>query len=354
VEDAYGNAVTGDNTDKVTLTLQGGAGGTLSGTNPVTVSGGVATFSNLSVNTQGSGYALSAASGSLKGITSASFNVTSPSTTIEDFENSDNWNLVGSNYLDAYMAPWAAHDGNYGLDQPVSNEWMYRSDAGAKVKAGDTLSVWLQFSAVADGRAYFGFGASASGTLSLVAAPNTGQLILQKNISYGFTNLAAVNYSNYQPDQWYRLEVDWGKSGTIVGKLFDSDGVTLLASVQAKTTAITSGGIAFRATGTSGSGDDKYWDTVTATYGVNAFTTRTVGHATTPFGGVVFTTPAMPAAPGPQGSGGQTLQTVGAPVPGSFGYFAPVWPGTGNGTQSTQTAAPPAWGEEWTQVLWTL
>jgi len=48
--------------------------------------------------------------------------------------------------------------------------------------------------------------------------------------------------------------------------LFDSNGTTLLGSVTATATAITSGGIAFRATGY-----DKYFDTVTATHGVNSF-----------------------------------------------------------------------------------
>jgi hypothetical protein len=44
--------------------------------------------------------------------------------------------------------------------------------------------------------------------------------------------------------------------------------------VTASTTAITSGGIAFRATGS-----DKFWDTVTATHGVNNFAIQTGDHA---------------------------------------------------------------------------
>ena len=125
------------------------------------------------------------------------------------------------------------------------NDWIYRTDAGAQLHAGDTVSVWLQFAGAADGRAYFGFGASSSGTLSLVAAPNTGQLILQSNPGFGnFNNLAAVN-TTYLANHWYRLEVDWSKTGAILGKLFDSNGTTLLTQVSASTTAITSGGIAF-------------------------------------------------------------------------------------------------------------
>jgi hypothetical protein len=130
------------------------------------------------------------------------------------------------------------------------------------------VSVWLKFAGSADGRAYFGFGATATGTLALVAAPNTGQLILQLVSGYNtYTNLAAVNQI-FQANHWYRLEVDWGKNGKVVGKLFDSNGTSLLKQVTAATTAITSGGFSFRAIG-----HDKYWDTVTATYGVNNFTT---------------------------------------------------------------------------------
>ena len=266
VLDAYNNLVTSDNTDRVAVKFGANPGAaTLGGATTVTVSGGIATFGNLSINVIASGYTLTASSGTLTGATSASFNVTPNSTVIEGFETSDSWNVANGYYLNAYLAPWAAHDGNYGLDQYNGQQWMYRSDAAAQVARGDTISVWLQFAGSADGRAYFGFGASAAGTLSIVAAPNTGQLILQNNVGWNFTQLAAVN-QRYLPNHWYRLEVDWGASGTIVGKLFDSNGTTLLNSVTAATTAITSGGIAFRAIGS-----DKYWDTVTAQYGVNSF-----------------------------------------------------------------------------------
>ncbi len=267
VLDQYGNLVTTDNTDQVTVALGSNPGaGTLGGTTTVTVSGGVATFNNLSINNAGNGYTLVASSGALTGATSAAFNVSSAGTVIEGFETSGSWFVTGSGSVTAYRTTRAAHDGTYGLDMYSGNDWLYRSDAAAQVKAGDTLSVWVRFNTSANGRAYFGFGASSAGTLSLVAAPNTGQLILQSNVGYGFTNLAAANQL-WQANHWYRLEVDWGSSGTIVGKLFDSNGTTLLRSVTASTTAITSGGIAFRATGNY----DKYFDTVTDTYGANNF-----------------------------------------------------------------------------------
>src|SRR5439155_14293053 len=74
----------------------------------------------------------------------------------------------------------------------------------------------------------------------------------------GFANLAAVSQT-YQVNHWYRIEVDWNVGGSIVGRLFDSNGTTLLKTVKATTNVITSGGIAFRAFG-----HDKYWDTVAA------------------------------------------------------------------------------------------
>ncbi len=271
IVDAYGNVETGDNTDQVSLAFGTNASGaTLGGTTTQTVAGGVATFNNLTVSAAGTGYTLVATSGTLTSHPSASFNITTgyqgTGNLIEGFENpNENWYVTGYGYDTAYLNTAAAHDGTYGLDL-TGQDWFYRTDAGAQVKAGDTLSVWVQFAGAANGRAYFGFGASSAGTLSIVAAPNSNQLILQSNVGWGYTDLAAVNQT-YQPNQWYRLEVDWGTSGTIVGKLFASNGTTLLNSLTAHTTAITSGGIAFRAIG-----NDKYFDTVTDAPGVNNFT----------------------------------------------------------------------------------
>src|SRR5262249_39376904 len=66
-------------------------------------------------------------------------------------------------------------------------------------------------------------------------------------------------------NHWYRLQVDWGATGAITGKLFDSNGTTLLKTVTGTSTAITSGGIAFNGTGAN----LKYWDTVQRTPGVD-------------------------------------------------------------------------------------
>ncbi len=89
----------------------------------------------------------------------------------------------------------AKHDGSFGLfGQSVygqTSEWIYRADAAVTTKQGDTFSAWLWRSnvesTVADGgRSYLGFGASAAGTYSAVMAPNTSELIIQKNEGYNF------------------------------------------------------------------------------------------------------------------------------------------------------------------------
>jgi uncharacterized repeat protein (TIGR03803 family) len=73
IEDQYGDLETGD-TSNVTLSIATGPG-SLGGTATVAALGGIATFSNLSLDAVGT-YTLSAADGSLAGATSSSFAVT--------------------------------------------------------------------------------------------------------------------------------------------------------------------------------------------------------------------------------------------------------------------------------------
>lgn len=288
--DAYNNLVVSDNTDQVSLTIGNNpAGGVLAGSTTAIVSGGVATFGNLSIDKAGTGYKFAASSVSTS-IDSNAFNVTNPqaTNTIEGFEtgNLSAYKVLGGKATSASVSAAAAHDGAYGLSDTNGNDWVYRTDAAVQMKAGDTVSIWLRFTGTPNGRAYFGFGASAAGTLALVAAPNTNQLLLQKvnfttNASSGgaFKQFAAVSQT-WQANQWYRLEVNWSTSGQIIGKVFASDGVTLLKSVQAVqptgSPAIISGGIAFRAFGTS----VKSWDSVQLTPGVNSFARLVTAPAT--------------------------------------------------------------------------
>jgi len=72
VEDQYGNIVTND-ASNVTLAVAGGPGG-LSGTVAATAISGIATFSNIILDTAGN-YTLTASDGGLASATSSSFTV---------------------------------------------------------------------------------------------------------------------------------------------------------------------------------------------------------------------------------------------------------------------------------------
>ena len=75
-QDAFGNVVT-TFTGSITMAIGTNPGaGTLAGTATVTAAIGVATFSNLSINSAGTGYTLAASSAGLAAATSTTFNVT--------------------------------------------------------------------------------------------------------------------------------------------------------------------------------------------------------------------------------------------------------------------------------------
>src|SRR5262245_27906144 len=178
----------------------------------------------------------------------------------------------------------AAHDGPFGLQLETFTEWMWRNDSAVAVQQGDTISAWVQAAGEPTGRVYVGFGASATGTLSMVLGGNTNTLILQRNTNFGFTDIAVVPQT-WVANKWYRFEVVWGVGGGITGRLFDSDGTTLLNTVTATDTTITSGGLAFRAFGLThyvdsvrkGGHRNDDWYSITVIQGRLQFETSTPG-----------------------------------------------------------------------------
>src|SRR5439155_1527430 len=77
VLDAFGNLVSSDTSTVTVAIASNPGGGTLSGSTTATVSGGTATFANLSINRAGSGYSLAATDAALGGATSDPFNIAS-------------------------------------------------------------------------------------------------------------------------------------------------------------------------------------------------------------------------------------------------------------------------------------
>src|SRR5262249_38126763 len=119
VQDANGNTVTSD-TSTVTLTLSSGtfAGG--SNTVSATAVNGVATFSNLVINTAGS-YTLAASDGSLTGATSNAFTISATTSISVDFNSgassfTSNFKVYNNGGANNTSLAWGT---NFGVqDQP--------------------------------------------------------------------------------------------------------------------------------------------------------------------------------------------------------------------------------------------
>ncbi len=167
-----------------------------------------------------------------------------PVTVIEDFESGiwphAPWVSPGPG-ANGTISPAYAHDGNYGLRDP---SWIYRTDIEIG-NAGDSLSWWIRPSS-SSGRAWLGlgYGASASGWWSIVAAPNVSQLLIQQNGA----NVATTNQT-WQTNRWYKMAVLFPSTSTMICNLYDSDGTTLLNSLSCSNVTGLPGGIAIRSAG---------------------------------------------------------------------------------------------------------
>ena len=163
--------------------------------------------------------------------------------TIEDFESGTwphaPWLTLSNTY--GYVSPTYAHDGVYGLSDP---EWTYRTDLQVGT-GGDSLSWWVRPSYSSYGRAYLGFGASAGGAWSVVAAPNSGEFMIQRNPAYGYSAVATVSQT-WQAGRWYKVVVQFLSTSSVTCNLYDSDGTTLLNSLSYNGVTGLPGGVAIR------------------------------------------------------------------------------------------------------------
>jgi hypothetical protein len=263
-EDQYNNIEIGDSSTKVSLALGSNPGGAaLSGGGTATLTNGVATYSNLSLSALGSGYTLVATSPGLTSSTSQAFGV-AYNPTLENFTNGLGlYNHVGGAVPKVTTTPVAAHPGTatMGLSDgeggTADGNWYFRTDAAGQLKPGDTVSVWVQFAGAADGRAYFGFGSTTKGTISVVLAPNTNQFMIQTNAGYDTYTTLAASTQTYSYNTWYQVKVTWGLNGTMTASLYASNGTTEIQYLTVKSADKTPGDFAFRAIGST-----KYFSTV--------------------------------------------------------------------------------------------
>jgi hypothetical protein len=136
------------------------------------------------------------------------------------------------------------HDGASGLQDPG---WYYRTDVSIG-SAGDAVSGWIR-PGIGAGRAYLGFAASAGGAWSVVAAPNTSQFIIQHDAPYGTYTDVATGDQVWLPGKWYKVSVVFNSSSSATANLYDSDGITLLNTLNFNGITGAPGGVAIRSFG---------------------------------------------------------------------------------------------------------
>ncbi len=167
---------------------------------------------------------------------------------VEDFESGtwpwSPWVEASSSGLPGTVDPAYAHSGSGGLY--YSSNWHYRTDFTFGTVPGQTLYWWVN-TQTNNGRAYFGFSATAAGTRTLTAAPNTDEFCFMDSTGWGYTIVATVPQS-YTLNTWYKVVVEYLGGGGYEGRLYASDGVTLINSLFHDYGSASPGGVAMRTT----------------------------------------------------------------------------------------------------------
>jgi hypothetical protein len=167
-------------------------------------------------------------------------------TTLDDFENPSwpysPWSYVAGGAMMGGTKTTCAHAGSYGLSDP---DWFERTDVTIGAP-GDVLSVWVQ---PGSGRFYMSFGATATGGYTIVLAPNTSSFEFMSNEPYSaYSDLMSVG-ETYTTGMWYRVEVTFNAGNMLVGKLYGSDGTTVISTINQTIAGLVPGGVAIRSFG---------------------------------------------------------------------------------------------------------
>jgi hypothetical protein len=174
----------------------------------------------------------------------------------EDFEaNPADWPWApwehSSNPMSEDVNTDAAHDGLQGLEinQGAGNMWTYREDLSVG-NPGEVWGVWTRPPALGYScSAYLGFGADSGGCYAFVIGFNTQTIFFYDCDPYGsFTLVGSTQTFPFTHDGWYYAEVEFVSSTDVIGRLYDSDGTTLLAEIATSRSGGWNipGGLAFR------------------------------------------------------------------------------------------------------------
>ena len=177
VQDSLGNTVT-SSTASITLALGANpGGGTLSGTTTKNASGGIATFSDLSINRPGTGYTLTASSTGLSGATSGGFDISVGAASVLAFSVQPGNTSAGSTIPGPPTVVVQDGVGNTVMSSTASITVAIGSNPGGGVLSGTTTKNAsggiASFSDLSINQAGYGYTLTASST-GLTGATSSG------------------------------------------------------------------------------------------------------------------------------------------------------------------------------------
>jgi hypothetical protein len=158
-QDNQGNTVTGFTSNVTVAIAVNPGGGTLSGTPTKAAVGGVATFSNLSIDKVGTGYRLAATSGSLTPDTSSAFSITAGTATTLVFSVQPSATVAGGTITPAVVVTALDAGGNTATGFAGSVTMSFGTNAGP-----GTLSGTLMIGAVSGKATFSDLSITTAGT----------------------------------------------------------------------------------------------------------------------------------------------------------------------------------------------
>jgi outer membrane protein OmpA-like peptidoglycan-associated protein len=165
---------------------------------------------------------------------------------IEDFERDSAW--IWSPWLDctipnSKLNKGCAHSGNLGLN--CIEDCFLRTDVQIGYP-GQVISCWVRFQR--NTNAYLGFGVKSSENriaYFLSAAPEKGSFDFRKSPDYTYPDLKSVSQT-YKLNVWYKMELTYNSKTNVTGRLYSSNGTSLLNTISLEIPDLEPGGIFFR------------------------------------------------------------------------------------------------------------
>jgi hypothetical protein len=141
-----------------------------------------------------------------------------------------NWTHLSSTVTPHTLNADAARTGNFGAVMNGGGWWKHNE---AVINDGDSMQYYFRGSG---GRAYIGFTSDdlATEAYTVLAAPNTTNIIIQRNNGFSFSNLAQSTPVTWSASEFYRLDVSYS-GGFITAQVFDSGGTALADAIVADT-----------------------------------------------------------------------------------------------------------------------